>query len=165
MADTNVTPDTNQDAIQLDDLTVLSKVEGGPEGPEDENLTDAPPAADESGNENIQSTQRQEVEGFAQEEEGGVEQTGFDIGRATGDGDVFVPPISDESAGQQIPVPLIDQPLPQAEVAFDNPGPERNPPPEPQKPPVVTPIGAEPIQFAASTTPTTPTDMLCSWPR
>ena len=135
MAENDSIPQPNQDAIQLDDLTVLSRGQTQ-ESPDDtEKVVEAPPNEDDSGYENIQSSDlsdyrkatEAEITGTAKLNSADIDRSGYSDG-------VDVPGIENGSLGQQIPVPLIDQPLPAAEVQFVNPVPATTPPPAPNQP-------------------------------
>ncbi|MDI1293829.1 MAG: hypothetical protein PSV18_13940, partial [Methylobacter sp.] len=110
----------NQDAQLLDDLTVLSRDESEPETARGEALSGTSVSIDDGGYENLQSSISLDGDRkAAQVDEGDIRKDSLNIDRSVVDVGVEVPPNPSDSEGHKDPVPFLDQPLPAAEIDFN----------------------------------------------
>ena len=116
----------DQEAQLLDGLTVLARDGNEQETPFGEALGGTHQDVDDGGYENLQSDVRiVDDRGVALIDENGFKSESNEVERNGNDSGVIVPPNPSDSEGHKDPVPFIDQPLPAAEIDF-NQGSEGN---------------------------------------
>src|SRR3989338_4008889 len=106
-----------QEAVSFDEMTVLGRDESAEGIGQADSITGGQARVEGAGNENIQSDiRKEEARDQVRVEEGGIRDEGLSVKRQDVAAGSAVPIMNDNSVGQQIPVPPVDQPLPQAEV-------------------------------------------------